>query len=449
MPDYAFNDGVLTIHAAAWDLRLIGRPRPTAEERLPGQKIWHPCWPELRVFRAADAPADETDDGGKTATFAALRAIFPPELPEWVAPFRSHHWPLLALLHDLPPAQDLARSNPALAFALANHAEFHPYAPETCIAAARGRVNRRQRETLHWLGFPEQEAVARVFRKIAAPAVSPARLRALAGALGRAPELLTTLSHLPRINADVLELAGDYYLRAWISPNLLAELAEDRSDDGATPMADALREALHLFHTLDALPPARPLTRAAAIRALRDEANESYLAAERRRLEAEAAAARRREQRQAAAARRREREQAAATAAGFPTRAAWNAAQRQEREARRLRAMRERNALMMQAPMPPPPLQGTEHIVPLCTDEDLRQEGAAQHNCVGSYGLLVRSGKLFVYRVLHPERATLAIVRGADGAWHWNEIETAHNGPVSVATKKAVEQWLWRNQVSV
>ena len=51
-------------------------------------------------------------------------------------------------------------------------------------------------------------------------------------------------------------------------------------------------------------------------------------------------------------------------------------------------------------------------IVALTEPRDLLVEGLRQHNCVASYAPAVARGDTYVYRVLAPERATLAIRAG-------------------------------------
>lgn len=91
---------------------------------------------------------------------------------------------------------------------------------------------------------------------------------------------------------------------------------------------------------------------------------------------------------------------------------------------------------------PPPPLTGTATIVPLRTPWKLHEEGRQQGNCVGSYTEPVMAGKLYIYRVLRPQRATLSIGQGFDGNWQIQELLQSHDRPVSEATREHVESWV-------
>ena len=99
-------------------------------------------------------------------------------------------------------------------------------------------------------------------------------------------------------------------------------------------------------------------------------------------------------------------------------------------------------------PLPPPPLPGKEgEIEPLETCQDLALEGRLQHHCVGSYTHAVRRGKTYVYRMLKPERATLAITFGHRG-WSLWDLRGHRNAEVQPESLKAALDWL-RSQQSL
>lgn len=92
--------------------------------------------------------------------------------------------------------------------------------------------------------------------------------------------------------------------------------------------------------------------------------------------------------------------------------------------------------------LPAPPLRGTKFIRPILTYDELVQEARSQDNCVATYAARIRKRTTFIYRVTHPERATLSIVRGPDGDWRIGELECRDNTKVSPTTRLAVESWL-------
>jgi Arc/MetJ-type ribon-helix-helix transcriptional regulator len=105
--------------------------------------------------------------------------------------------------------------------------------------------------------------------------------------------------------------------------------------------------------------------------------------------------------------------------------------------------------LLAEEELPAPPVPGTSDIIPLVRASELREEGRAQHHCVGDYARSVGRGERYVYRVLSPERATLSIVRGADGCWQIEQLYRACNQSVSEATRAAIQAWLGKYSLSV
>jgi len=91
---------------------------------------------------------------------------------------------------------------------------------------------------------------------------------------------------------------------------------------------------------------------------------------------------------------------------------------------------------------PPPPVSGTDSIVPLRAPQALVDEGRKQHNCVAGYAERVAGGDTYIYRVLAPQRATLSLVRWSGGGWQIGELLRAGNYPVSAATRRSVREWL-------
>ena len=89
-----------------------------------------------------------------------------------------------------------------------------------------------------------------------------------------------------------------------------------------------------------------------------------------------------------------------------------------------------------------PPLEGTPTIQPILSESELAQEGMEQNHCVASRLKPVREGKVFIYRVIAPERATVAIVRGPSGQWVIQEIRLRFNQEASPSTLKNVNDWL-------
>ena len=90
---------------------------------------------------------------------------------------------------------------------------------------------------------------------------------------------------------------------------------------------------------------------------------------------------------------------------------------------------------------PPPPLPGTELVVPITTSDALVAEGRTLHHCIGSFAARVTCGQVYVYQLLAPERATVAIVRRAE-RWELLEMRGDKNVIPAEPAQRAVQAWL-------
>jgi len=93
---------------------------------------------------------------------------------------------------------------------------------------------------------------------------------------------------------------------------------------------------------------------------------------------------------------------------------------------------------------PKPPLTGNKNIVPIKTVHQLRQEGQQQQHCVLSYDQDILQGNYYVYKILHPERATLGIEIEQDQQpikYHLDQLKASQNVPVCKETQEAVHAW--------
>lgn len=90
---------------------------------------------------------------------------------------------------------------------------------------------------------------------------------------------------------------------------------------------------------------------------------------------------------------------------------------------------------------PPPPIPGTDAIIPVRTAMELHMEGREMHHCVFCHLPEIQAGEAYVYKVLAPERATLMIARSRRGGYQIEEIRLACNAEPSQGTVKVVERW--------
>lgn len=398
-------------------MRIRAWPEPRALVRE-GAEDWKTFRPEFRFLEPKPAVVPEPavaagdPDTAKKQAFEALRAAIPPPIAAALERFQSHQWNLLELLSRKPEAGDLLAVNPALAFCLANCDQFRRWTGPSPAACASFLVGKRQRDILGWLGFPASESAARIFRKILPEAISPSAARVLRHAWRSEPGIVKLLGHQRTINAGVLALLTNLKLLPAVSPRLVMQVGADSRENHSPRTAEILLDILHMLWGLRR--PSR-MPRFASIEAAVEYHDALLQEYTRVVQEAEAAARARR-----AAARQR------------------------PAPARRRSASRGKPA-----PFPPPPLRGTYDIVPLTSPEQLREEGRTQRNCVGSYASRVRSGALYVYSVFRPERATLAIRRGADGSWKIDQLRAEGNRPVSQFTEETIRRWLSLHSISV
>jgi hypothetical protein len=89
-----------------------------------------------------------------------------------------------------------------------------------------------------------------------------------------------------------------------------------------------------------------------------------------------------------------------------------------------------------------PPLPGTETIIPINTSHELALEGKEQQHCIRSYHQHIVDGVYYVYRVIHPERATLGILNLGDGTLVIDGLTLKRNQEVSDDTVQHVHNWL-------
>jgi hypothetical protein len=312
--------------------------------------------------------------------FDAFRFSCPKPIARRIEPFRGDHLPLLRLLLALGERGDLFDSSPALGYCLA-------LAFRRSLAARTQERNQRldqlaslkQAEIMDGLGLPHSKRAVKSMAKIRPTAMS----RELAGGIKRLladEDALQIMGHLPELNLGALTLLLDPQLRALATP-VLFEAIVDEPQEGYFPFT--ARRLADIQQMADALGV--------------DISRRRFR--ERRRLDG----------------------------------LFQDLAQDYTRlEDHRLKASR----------FPPPPVPGSDDIVPLRAPQALVEEGRQQRNCVAGYTERVAGGDTYIYRVLRPQRATLSLVRWPGGRWQIGELLRAGNHPVSAMTRRAVEAWL-------
>jgi len=412
-----FSNGALCLMKGLVEMRITGSPVPRSVVRRGRGAGWEPFLPELRLVHPYRPPVkaktpsppanqlcfdffDETREKRPTEgltpaqhrkrAFDHFRFSLPKPVARILEPFRTHQWALLVMLHHDPGALDLAETNPALAFALAQKLNC-----DRALIAALGCSAMRQRDLLEVLGLPSSAAAVNLFRKVDPQSLSGDNWPALVGVIRRElAEPKPRLNHLTSINSGVVEILLDPRASGAATPQLLDEVAKDRSENYRGRVVHMITSTLRMQDEMRVGERCDRFQSLARLHTVHEEVAENYR--------------------------------------------------------RRVRQLIDANGYgpgFFQSP-PVPGIAG--RIEPIASPAELVDEGEIQGNCVASYADRVREGNTYIYRVLHPERATLSIVRrGPFSDWEIDELERRFNTDCSEETEEFVQAWLDRNRVLV
>lgn len=377
-PPVRFVDGVLWMRAGLRVTRIEAWPSLRAWSRPRPGATEREHRPRIDFLSLHRlALGPERPDESSLWAWVRLVASIPLAVRDRVAAYRSGHWRLLQLVGHVPPALDLF-DNPALAFLVAHASRFRPRSAIDLSILVAGR----RRAILGALGFPAVEAMVRLLGRLPPAAIDLSRLLGLREALREDPEWLRWLPHLVRAGTSAIDMVSDRRLRPALTRELVQAIAGIADPAAAAVYVRLARDTVEMAARPEARqveePPAPRVRGLGALRRAHDR-----LAARVTRVE-------------------------------------------------RMRGS---------APLPDPPVAGTEAIQPLTSTGDLLDEGEQQHNCVGSYALCVRSGTFYVYRMLQPERATLSIVC-IGGSWLIDDLRTKRNRAASDGAWQAARDWL-------
>jgi len=95
-------------------------------------------------------------------------------------------------------------------------------------------------------------------------------------------------------------------------------------------------------------------------------------------------------------------------------------------------------------PFPDPPVPETTAIRALRSRQALKKEGAEMSHCIGTnsyYAWQILYGTVYAYRVLWPQRLTLAIRKTGD-TWRIGELKGPHDAAPGRFAVNAIEKWL-------
>ena len=379
---------------AVWPSLRVRHRRSGRARWRPGELQVELHWPprlEDDEDKAADQGAFDVVDSRFTLGARAIAAWtqhVPPNVRQLIAPFPELHGSLLRWAAGGPACVDLLAANPALAV-LASECRVlggPRRARDTGVLQADVERGATQRDLLARLDLPASESVRRLLRKVRPEYLSFDVLCRLAH-LVRDERISVRLRHLPEVTPAVARIAASASLLPLVSDGLLRTLVGDerrrrgRGDPRPGDEADGTAGRLVALAWMR--------------RELGDEAP-----------------------------------RVVDSPRGLQ---------------RTLLAMcvqlRRRNQPEERRPLPPPPYPGTASVVPLTTVDDLVEEGLRMRHCAGSMAGVVANGEVFVYRVLEPERATLAIEKGEVG-WRIRDVRGRWNREVAASTWNALAEWL-------
>jgi len=409
-----FQNGTLCLSKGLVEMRITGSPVPRSVMRRGRGGEWQSFSPEFRLVHpyrppkaaratlpkrpdnqlifdffeetgAAKKEAPLTPSQKRKRAFDQFRFSLAKPAARLLEPFRTHQWPLLVMFHHDPGAVELAEANPALAFALAQKLNGDRELIESLRCSGM-----RQRDLLEVLGLPSSPAAVNLFRKVDPHSLSGDNWPALVGVIrSELSEPKSRLSHLGSINSGVVEILLDPRASRAATPQLLEEVSRDRAENYRGRVVHMITSTLRMQDELRSEDRCLRFQSLARLHEVHEE-----------------------------------------VAANFR---------------RRVRQLIDANA---QGPgcFPPPPLPGIPgQIEPITSPSDLVDEGEMQGNCVASYANRVREGHLYIYRVLHPERATLSVARrGPLSDWEIDELERRFNTDVAEETEEFVQAWLDR-----
>lgn len=299
------------------------------------------------------------------STFGEFVKTFPEDIFNAAMQYAERRWQVLCLLSRCPEALDLHNSNPAILFCLANNWVFHKPVVVNSMRAARALIKKKQREILAWLGFPNSENARHILSKIDPSEITVEGLLYLRDTLNRG-ESLKPLSHLPKLNREVLRILCDPRISKILSYSALAQTAMLKRGKWESPVYYAQKIINLLNINSNAL--YLDLNVQQSINNIDDIGyyNDKFI---------------------------------------------------QKLDSSQF-AMEDKS---MRLPLPP--FQGSETIKPVSTENALIMEGEIMRNCVATHFDAVLAGHEYIYHVVAPIRATFSIGKSKNGFWELVEIK--------------------------
>jgi hypothetical protein len=427
--DYRVEEGVLYRYHSDVVERIVPWGREAGAWRF-ARGEWGPFVPEVDVasLEKAAGRGCGTRMPGWQRRFAACRFLiehWPEEARDGVRGFPSAHWQLLQLVNrGGAAALELLRSNAALGYLAA-------------LADAGDQVGVRRRALAALFGFPETEHAVRLLGKVPRAWVSSEFLAQLRAAMTEDRDADAVITHLARINPIALEVARDPELRASVAGDCMARLSRVAAPVAQCDLIARLRDLVDTARG-QALPPPR-------IRGLRDLDRPAGAGT------GDPVRARRAEPFALPAPRARE-DGRPRVPPPPPIRTLPELVDRPVCAGRAQSPSSQRRK--SGGEFPAPPLRdldaGRVRISAIRTRADLVAESDAMHHCAGrdkSYARRVAAGRLYFYRMITPERLTIAI-RPSGGWWTVEEVRGIHNQRPCETASALILKWVRESRES-
>jgi hypothetical protein len=329
---------------------------------------------------------------------------WPEEARDAVHPFPTAHWQLFQFLNaggEL--ARELLRSNPALGF-LAAH------------AGAANDVGLRRRMLAARVGFPETEHAVHLLRKVPTPWITPEFLAQLRTVMTEEPNVDAVIKHLERINPLALEVIRDPEMHASVARDCIKQLSRVPAPASQCDLIGRMRDLQEYArgHRL-------PLPR---IRKLADLDRPAPLP------EAQPA-------------------DPAPNIAQFPAPTAPHP-DRLDHTARVPSAPQRQDRY--EFPEPPYPELALEgiRIEAIRTQRELIYESDDMHHCAGrdpSYARAVSLRRFYFYRMIEPERLTIALKREGK-YWAIDQVRGVCNQEPDAVSVRLIWNWIHKSLFS-
>ena len=415
---YRFADGALHLVREKSDMIIRGWSPPEAKKRTRISPIWEPFCPDFQLVRPRrktisksglsphekaagqmtfeffsdpihhDPPHSRPQTPGELRKKALedFRQSLPVEVAESLEPFKIRQWQMLVMMYYDQGSIDLAISNPALAFYLAQKLDGDVEKIKSLQCSKM-----RQREIMEFIDCPATKAGVKLISKIHPGSISQENWRKILRIVcSELSAEKTPLRHISQINFGVMEIVNDPAALNAASANLLEEVSKDHREKYRGRVVHMIKSALEMQSELKQQRIVSHFPDMKRLCEVHDRISIQY--------------------------RRRIRQ--------------LNSAQ-----------LAAEAGIFQDPPFPGEPGK----IEPIICPEQLVDEGESQGNCVASYARRMASGNLYIYRVLHPQRATLSIVKKNRG-WVVGELEAKYNSAASKETEKFVADWLRRSQ---